>query len=276
MKKILFIIFSLILVSCETDVDAELPYNEQVVISSVLYSNFPLSAVPAGAGSFVHIGRTIPALDEPDTNNALIKNADVKIISDIEEYQLEYDSIGYWVNEDFLPEVGKNYRIEVNYKNKITYAETFIPIVEYEKSEIYRKVIKDSYDWEDSYSIFYYVDIMFKNKAYPVMTSEIFNSHNYFIKNSNLTLHSNFKPNEYKQLQIYNDYEQDTTQSQTQFIVGFDFFDPAIKTYYDTMYQGDGEFGIFGGGGTNRKGNIKNGIGFFYGSNFIIDTLNYE
>lgn len=41
-------------------------------------------------------------------------------------------------------------------------------------------------------------------------------------------------------------------------------------------FEGNEESGIFGGGGLNRNGNIKNGIGFFYGNSFRVEKIEIE
>jgi hypothetical protein len=284
MKKILLLL-TLILISCERDVDYDMPFKEEVVIQSVLNSDMPLGATTNGFLSFVHIGKTINPLQELDTNNAFIKNAIVTIISDNESYTLNYDSLGYWTNSSFIPKVGKNYRIEVFHNGQTTFAETLIPEVNYNIFDIKAKVSS-----ERMYENIYYFDFIFDielkidNQNFTFLTSDYnlienkledfygkyFTSYKLYSQDDKRNNIVRFPYITYE----YTDISKND-EIEVNFLLGLDFFDPQIRLYWKTKDNGNEETGFFGGGGQNIQGNVKNGIGYFFGNNAKIEAITY-
>lgn len=279
MKKIILISISIIfLISCEQDVDFDLPYKEQVVISSVLFNDLGLTEYPyiSKNYSFVHIGRTIPPLDKGDTNNSLIKDANVRIINDDEVFQLSYSLLGYWVNENFIPEEGETYRIEVDYKGKTTSAETTIPKLDYKIESITKTYLKRK-DWDNTYyhSYFFYANISTRMNDFAFFVSEDDYLTRSYYYGSVLYTYTKLQKKEFEVAIFGVEFDdlKDTMNFSQKVKYRLDFFDPAFERYWDTQDLGNEESGIFGGGGLNIEGNIKNGIGFFYGSNPKTDSL---
>lgn len=279
MKNILLIIFTaLIIVSCEETVDGDLPFEEQIVISSVLSAGNKI--LPIGI-SFVHIGKTIHPLERPDTNQSYVKNGKVTISTGSEEYDLKYSKMGYWVNDDFIPEEGKTYKIEVEYNGKKASAETTIPIYSIEKGEK-KTEIKQSRDWDGELYYQYIVKQKFKVNLpkYALFISEIFYFDDVIYDNYyDEPLYTNNNTEDEFEVELYRIGLSDL--SDTMFIKdtrynSIDLFDPAVELFWNTRYQGQDESGVFGGGGLNREGNIKNGLGFFYGNTSRIDSLKIE
>lgn len=283
MKYIYLIIFTLILASCEETVEGDLPFREQVVISSVLTAGKNITSPGINTSSFVHLGKTVHPLEYPDTNRSFLKEAKVTIKVDSDIYELTYFKNGYWINNELIPEEGKNYRIEVEYKGKITSAETFIPVYDIEKGPI-TKEIKEVNDWfgEKYYQINLKQKIKVNSNDFAFFVSQLY----LFDEQSELY-------NRYIDGPLYNENntngEFETTiyslslsdLSDTLFLkdlklLSYDLFDPAVEIFWDSQYEGNEESGIFGGGGLNRNGNIKNGIGFFYGNSFRVEKVEIE
>lgn len=279
MKKTILLFISIIfLISCERDVDFELPYKEQVVISSLLIKGNGLSYLTSfiGKTSYVHIGRTIPPLDKADTNNAIIKNAVVRIINKDEIFDLTYVKNGYWYNKDFLPEEGEIYKIEVDYKGKTTSAETFIPIVDYKVESIKKTYLKQR-DWDNTYyhNFFFSAVVSTQMNDYAFLVSEYDDFTKIYFYGDILYSFTKLQKKEFDVpiLGLSFNELKDTMNYSQKVKFRLDFFDPAFERYWDTQNLGNEESGIFGGGGLNIEGNIKNGLGYFYGSNSMSDSL---
>lgn len=275
MKKILLLFISIILVSCEETVDGDLPFEEQIVISSVISAESKI--LPFGH-SFVNIGKTVHPLELPDTNRSFIKEGKVTISSGSEVYELRYASMGYWVNDDFIPKEGNTYKIEVEHKGKKASAETTIPIYSIEKGELKTEVIKMR-DWDGELYYQYIIKQKYKvnSPEYALFVSDVF----YFGEeqyekyyDEPLYTHKNTKDEfEVELFRIGLSDISDTANLKNTNFISIDLFDPTVEVFWNSRYQGQDETGIFGGGGLNREGNIKNGIGFFYGNIFRIDSL---
>lgn len=280
MKTTIILFISIIfLISCEQDVEFDLPYKEQVVINSLLIKDARLAINPNYIYSFVHIGKTIPPLEKADTNNALVKDAKVRIINNDIVYNLTYAEMGYWLSNGFNPQEGENYRIEVDYKGKTTSAETYIPIHNVEKVgyEVKKKILND-WDGNKFFQFSYFIKVKVNTTEFAFLKSVSFGPIEIKTKYYDEVLYSNSKYGNEFSVFIntieMSDLKDTTFYKNNKFLYEIDSFDPAFERYWDTQDLGNEESGIFGGGGLNIEGNIKNGIGFFYGSNPKIDSLN--
>lgn len=280
-KLILFSISIIFLISCERDVDFDLPYKEQVVISSLLIKDARLALNPNYIYSYVHIGKTIPPLDKADTNNALVKDAKVRIINNDIVYNLTYAELGFWLSEGFIPKAGETYRIEVDYKGKTTSAETYIPNYNFQKLN-YEKEASSYRDWDGSkiYEYIFYINLNILTPQFAFLKSNSFDNGGIKQKYYDYNLYTNSKYSNNIRVNIHSisfyDYDLKDTllYPDTKIYYSLDFFDPAFEKYWDTQNNGNEESGIFGGGGgLNIEGNIKNGLGYFYGSNPKVDSL---
>lgn len=279
MKKALLLFISIIfLISCEQEVEFDLPYKEQVVISSLLIKDAQLALNPNYIYSYVHIGKTIPPLDKADTNNALVKDANVRIINNDIVYNLTYAELGYWLSEGFIPKAGETYRIEVDYKGKTTSAETYIPNFNFQKLN-YEKEVSSYRDWDGIkiYEYNFYINLNILTPEFAFLKSNSFDNGGIKQKYYDYNLYSNSRYSNNIRVNVhsisFNDLNDTIYFNGNKIYYDLDFFDPAFERYWDTQNNGNEESGIFGGGGLNIEGNIKNGLGYFYGSNSTSDSL---
>lgn len=283
MKYIYLILFTLILASCEETVEGDLPFNEQVVISSILTAGKEISTPSLNTFSYVHIGKTVHPLDYPDSNRSFIKDAEVKITSGSETYELTYYKNGYWVNSDLIPQEGKNYKIEVVYKGKTTSAETIIPIYDVEKGEL-KKEIKEVNDWfgEKYYQITVKQKIRVNSSNFALFVSQLYlfdEERELYDKYIDGPLYTDNNTSGEFEVQVYSisiSNLSDTLFLKDVKLISYDLFDPAVEIFWDSQYEGNEESGIFGGGGLNRNGNIKNGLGFFYGNSYRTEGVDID
>lgn len=283
MRKIIYLLVLVFLFSCEEDVDGKLPFKEEIVISSILSANQKLTKIAFdfnNGESFVHLGKTIYPLDELDTNNAFIKNAKVIISSENQNYQLLYSKMGYWVNDEFIPKEGKQYKIEVIYNGKTATAETKVPIYSIDKIKLehtFRKV-NSPFDGREIYLLSYYQTLKVNATEFFLNISDIdyfFNNTIYSKNYSNLAITNKNVSGEFEysilsyQLQDLSD----TLSLNEMRYFSYELFDPAIQKFWETRYEGNETNGLFSSSGLNREGNIKNGLGFFYGNIYKIDSI---
>ena len=279
MKYIILILISLLIFSCENEVDGDLPFEEQIVISSILTANVQLTSDGFSNISFVHIGKTIYPLDEPDSNNSFVKNAQVTISDNGKIYDLRYAKSGFWVSDEFTPSEGHTYNIEVQYNNKTAKATTFIPVNKVEVVDLNPEIVK-SKRFDGSYYYLYNIrkQIKVNQNTFALLFSDISTTDDnkpiksirsdYLYTNSNSS--NDFK---YTAISFSMDNLGDTALFNYKILYYIDLYDPAVEQYWKTRYEGEENSGIFSSGGLNRKGNIKNGIGFFYGCSSKLDSV---
>ncbi len=285
MRKIIYLLILVVLVSCEEDVNGELPFKEQIVISSILSSNQKLTKIATSVSSgesFVHLGKTIYPLDELDTNNAFIKVAKVTISSENQNYQLRYSKMGYWVNDEFIPEEGEKYKIEVIYNGKTATAETTVPIYSVEKiklEHIIRKV-NSPFDGSEVYLLGFLQTLKVNTSEFFLIISDInYYDNLIYSKNfDNLAITNRTVSGEFKYAILSYQLQDlsDTLSLKEVRYFSYDLFDPSIQKFWDSRYEGSESNGLFSSGGLNREGNIKNGVGFFYGNTYKIDSIDVD
>lgn len=252
--------------SCEeTITGVSLPYKEQLVVRGVIEPNEKFEGI--------HLTRTLNPLDNYDYNKALVSDAEVNIISDNQTYKLNFNGDVY-INNDIQFLAGKQYQLDIKWKNHNPRASTFIP-EQIENVTLLYDTTTILYDLDLLYSekvieVFAYIDPEPEN-VYITGFSESgylyfrdFNIYNYNQRDKDGKLkvvfaHFGFSDgiNNYDEIiRMIKSYEY--------FI---DSYDEQYLNYYNTRYNGSMSGGIFGNEGLNIQWNVKGGLGLFIGRN---------
>lgn len=126
MKKLIFIYFVILgLSSCEEVVEVDLEQSEpRLVIEASILTVKDIATSP----QFIRLTLTTAYFDEiipPATGASVIITDD-----DSRTYIFEEVDPGTYINENFIPEIGKTYYLEIIYEEEIYQAsETFFPVV---------------------------------------------------------------------------------------------------------------------------------------------------
>ncbi|CAH8283777.1 uncharacterized protein DUF4249 [Mariniflexile fucanivorans] len=132
MKKIIYIICCLILVSCEDVIDLELKTAEPRLVidaSLIWYKN------TTGNNQFIKLTLTAPYYDVhiPVATGATVTVTD----SNNNTFNfIEENDTGIYRNQSFIPTINSTYNLKIIYMNEVyTASETLIPIVDIDKVE---------------------------------------------------------------------------------------------------------------------------------------------
>ena len=107
---------------CETsvtDTKIVLPHNEELVLQSLMEAGKPVETIL--------VMRTLPPLQIWSLAEAIVPDAMGTIRSGEQTWSLKYTDSGLYTVEGFIPEPGKSYQIEVQWKNLSVTATTTIP-----------------------------------------------------------------------------------------------------------------------------------------------------
>ena len=271
-KTILFLIaisaIALSLSSCEQNVDAELPYKEQLVIRAVLEADVLTKDIT--------ITRTLPPLVDYTYDAALVINADAYIIGPGEKkYKLIYNpSSQKYKVDSLIPKAGETYRFEASANGKYAYAQTIIPekvtienfALSFEKVESWRYeswlvVISAYFKPINDYVYIAGVRRLSQGRdyLYDYVYDEIKQPSD-ILSDGRLKIH------------VVEHYTSDTSSFNLNAFKGQESFiesyDNQFYSYYNSRNDGSSNSDIFGTSGSNIRWNIKgDGIGLFIGLN---------
>lgn len=273
----LIIVLSIMLYSCEEIVEnPSLPYKEQLVIRAVLESGKPVSGV--------RISRTLPPLEEYDSEKALIQDADVNIESNGKIYKLDFDNhSGTYYCDELIPAIGMKYALKVTRGNLHASAVTTIP--DNVNIESFLLKIKKA---DNNYSEMYWdfiIESVFKPKTGAVYTGYFFS----YDDNGNHYVDFAYKTSDtLKNGRLFypiSSFGYDSNLDSTLFKENInnydnkcriDSWDAPFYDYFITRYQGNSDDDIFGTSGINIKGNIVGGIGVFIGKTSTVKKIFIE
>jgi hypothetical protein len=107
--------------ACEEILDTDvLPFEERLVISGMLRTD--------ESGGNLIITKTLPLNIPFDTGAAFLEDVNGKVTSEGVDYPLEYLGLrGYYTIKGLTPEIGKEYELDVNWKDLHASAKTRIP-----------------------------------------------------------------------------------------------------------------------------------------------------
>jgi hypothetical protein len=264
---VLGLLMSFFFISCEQTVNnPDLPYKEQLVVKAILKAGEKLDDVD--------ITRTLHPLEEYDREEALVRDADVKILCDGTEYTLTFDGSDYYYSNELIPEIGKKYKLEVKWKDITVSSETTVPdTVTIESFTL--KIVKNVYD--DGWETWEEWSCIVRAKIKPLPTS-VYSGYSYYsypykeytgyamvIKD---TADDGMLYVPVLEHYFYNQWDLDTNmlkQEIRNYTCAVEVYDKPYYNYYLSRWEGDSGDDIFGTSGLNVKGNIKNGIGLFLG-----------
>ncbi len=276
---ITFILLLIGLISCEETVqNPDLPYEEQLVISGLLAYN--------QSNPTFKISKTLHPLETFNYDKAIIKDAIAYLNDGENQYPLIYDSTNQnYYAENFKPEIGKSYTLTVKWKDKIATGFTYIPdTCKFEKFEytITENIQSNNGYKEYTYNLKIYAFIIPDSETVYTTTIESLYYTNDAIqclryedrdKNGKLKL---LIINEifWSETKISNDEIKELIKNKiSNANVKIISWHPDYYKYFQTRFEGQMDDFIFGTSGKNIQGNIKNGIGFYYGYSFIYRNL---
>ncbi len=120
----LVLMVAFVLNGCETsvtDTTIVLPYQEEIVVQGLITAGKPVENIL--------IQRTLPPLQKWTIAEAEIRDAVATIRSGDRVWPLRYVQFGIYTVDSLIPEAGKTYQIEVQWKGKTVTATTVIPEV---------------------------------------------------------------------------------------------------------------------------------------------------
>ncbi|MBX3043214.1 MAG: DUF4249 family protein [Candidatus Kapabacteria bacterium] len=270
---ILIFLAGLFINSCEeTITGVSLPYKEQIVVRGVIEPN--------GKFEGIHLTRTLNPLDEYDYNKALVSDAEVNIISDNQSYKLNFNGDVY-NNNDIQFLAGKQYQLDVKWKNHNPRASTFIP-EQMENVELQYDTTTIYYDFEIRFSekvieVFAYIDAKPKN---VYITGFLERGFEYFRDFSIYNYNQRDKDGKLKVVFAHFGFSDGMNNYDAiiRMIKNYEYFidsyDEQYLNYYNTRYNGSMSGGIFGNEGLNIQWNVKGGLGLFIGRNRTIFKFN--
>lgn len=271
----IYFIFIITLASCETTIEnQDIPYKEQLVIKCILKAGEKLS--------HVEITKTLPPLEEYDYEKAKVKNASAAIYHEGEEYLLHYDPNNEtYYNYDLIPEIGGKYKLVVNWNGHRAEGETYIP-EPVEIKSFYVEIVEetDDYWYEFNEGILYAVFYPNEKSAYAGYILMGDNDKNKYYTDYSYKTRDTSKSGviELPVSDFYYYDDQDTNELKKSLegrIACVECYDEDFHDYFLTRYEGGSENAIFSTSGINVKGNIKGGIGVFFGVSTAKRTVEF-
>jgi hypothetical protein len=263
--KYILIIITLILVSCEETVDnAELDYENQLVIQGFITANSPLH--------IAQISKTVPPLDEPTTQAVEVKDSIGKVIYNGEEFYYTKQcppnvACLEFILDSIKPMPGDQIYFEAQGDGKKATATVNIPKELPMNPKFYYKTSKSIFEWSQDSTLEIFVEFDTSSDYVYKVNRDVFISFTDFFIGTNsrakyLIQQIDFNDNEEleRELEVFQEN-----------LIQIQVYELAMKVYDDTRYQGDGFDGLFSGSGLNVEGNIEGGIGILAGRliNFI-------
>ncbi len=276
MKKNISILISILfagflLNSCEQTVtDVDLPYNEQLVIRSIL--------VDGVTHKNMRIEKTLHPLETYSDDKAILRDAKVSIFDGFVTHNFTCDG-EYYFNNSFKPQSGFNYKLTVEWNNKKAISETKVPEKPAFDSVYWYKDYSNSH-WEGLLYVFYtlvspssktyYLGALTDNSSYVMnYTDSIGVWHKTDVNGKvRVILGTFYNFGQDESMFIKNIYDDFT------FVVTA--YDEPFIDYFNTRYNSHSSSSIFGMEGTNVKWNIiGDGIGLFLGSSEYRNKIKY-
>jgi len=264
LKVLLFFIIIITFIGCEETIDdMQLPYVEQMVVRCTLEDGMPVKMT---------ITKTLPPLEELTFDKIQINDVTGYIECDGIRYPIQYsDGFNYKVN-DLIPEIGKEYSLVLNWRDKQAHAKTRIPdrITIDTAYKILTK--KNVYGLYYTWNIIYYVEFSpNQNSVYTALNTQSYNEQDTVNIYSNVAKRS-MDTNSYGRIVIpffIYEWVYDTSlySQVNEYNAAVEAYDTPFYDYFLTRYKGDSPTDIFS---TTGQGNVHwniqgDGIGLFLG-----------
>ncbi len=271
MRKILILILTFIIISCEEYVIVDdLPFVETLVVQGIIQHNKNVDSIK--------ISRTLHPLRQYSEDSALIIDAEAILDAGGRIYRLIYDPKTKAYKFEGLKGIkGIEYKLTVKWKNYRTDARTFIPDTTIIDS-VY-KVIQKSDENNFNYTIKVYARFKPRNNCVYLGGFYDYTSLYRFYKSYPFSIYRSSDTAKDGKIQIpllewITNNLADTIRLKNNFHYYIDVYDQQFYEYYLSRHQGEPTEDIFGTSGRNIKGNVTgNGFGIFYGKNETIIKL---